>query len=300
MKGVVAAALAAIIISSTTASAADIEVVAVVSRGAAATAPALRVAPPPPDAPPPTYPPGPCDATSGGFAPEPGHAPALFESIGASVWGQTIWVEHWGTLSGPQVIVIGQVHGNECSPALFVQAIRRNPPTDYGIWLIPTLNPDGHYLGSRRNANDVDLNADGYLQSQPETRALMALTARVQPVLTVHTHSPNGQAAWYGNRAYHGDDPWASGAALAATIAYRVAPRTGLHVTGAGKRSGDNWFLWQGQAAIWPRQETFLLELFAIHPREVPFAQPRPPTRTKQQVEQVCIEVLAAMDAVIG
>ena len=67
------------------------------------------------------------------------------------------------------MIVVSRIHGYECSPTLPVDEVRRRPPTRNGIWLIPTLNPDGYANHDRRNANDVDLNADGGRVSQPET-----------------------------------------------------------------------------------------------------------------------------------
>jgi predicted deacylase len=104
---------------------------------------------------------GTCDTiTAGaiGFRNDTGNNPTAYQRIGTSTQGRPIWAEHWGTVDGPQVLVLGQVHGDECAPGWFVRAIRERPPTTFGIWLVPTANPDGLAAHTRRTANDVDPN----------------------------------------------------------------------------------------------------------------------------------------------
>lgn len=254
-------------------------------------------------APPPVgpYPTGQCDTLTAGL---PGLnssvTPTNTRQIGTSVQSRAIHAEYWGQSNAAKVvIVIAQVHGNECAPSLVTEAIRQSPPSDYGIWLIPTLNPDGYAAYTRANANGVDLNADGYYRSQPETQALMAFTAEVRPVLSVHVHSPNGFAGWYGTGTYQPGNPVGSGAPLSSRIARDVAAAAGLSYSGAGSRTGTNWFLWQGQRAVWPSQESVLVELHAISNSEVPNANPRPATRSVATVRSEAQALLTAIDAAL-
>jgi protein MpaA len=136
---------------------------------------------------------GTCDTiTDGaiGYRNETGNLANAYERIGNSSQGRTIWAEHWGSVDGPQVLVIGQEHGDECAPAWFVRAIREQPPTAFGIWLVPTANPDGLAAHTRRTAQDVDPNRDGFRLATPEAQAVMYATSRYQPVLSIHVHSP--------------------------------------------------------------------------------------------------------------
>jgi hypothetical protein len=160
--------------------------------------------------------------------------------------------------------VVGQTHGNECAPAFLVEQIRLRDPVGYGIWLIPTLNPDGLVKHTRTNVNGVDLNRDGFTKSQPETRALLNFTKRVKPVLTVHLHSPY---AWVGSH----NGP----------LAFRVADKLSRAVGwGYPSNSGENEkyseaFLWQGQAKVLPGHQTVLIEFPAISKKEATTA-PKP------------------------
>ncbi len=243
------------------------------------------------------YPTGQCDNLTSGLPGlnSPEFVPASIRQIGTSAGGRPIYAEYWGDADAARVVlVIGQIHGNECAPSLVVEQVRQNPPSDYGIWLIPTLNPDGYAAYTRTNANGIDLNADGYNRSQPETEALLAFTSEVRPILSVHVHSPNAFAGWYGTSTYVAGNPDASGAPLSSEIARQVSTATGIGYSGAGSRSGTNWFLWQGQRAVWPSQESVLIELHATTDLEVPTANPRPASRS---VETVRIEARAVLDA---
>jgi len=207
--------------------------------------------------------------------------------IGRSVEGRPIVAEYWGP-DRPRntIVVVAQIHGNECSPTLFVDAVRRTPPVGYGMWLVPTLNPDGYAAYERRNANSVDLNADGGRFTQPESQALYQLVSQVRPVLTLHLHSPNGFA---------GAHP--TGAALATGACRLVAGRTPIRCSegGAGYRADrSRWFLWQGLQQL--GGESLLIELFAVSDAEVPTARPRPPTRSVAEVGDHVAEILRLLE----
>jgi hypothetical protein len=131
-----------------------------------------------------------------GFENETGMAPNAYRAIGETVEGRSIWAEHWGSTTGPQVLVIAQVHGDECSGAFVAKEVRTRPPATWGVWLVASLNPDGFSHHTRKNANRVDLNRDGLTRAAPETQALLKFTAELQPVLSVHVHTP---LAWVGS-----------------------------------------------------------------------------------------------------
>ncbi len=191
-----------------------------------------------------------------------------YRQIGESTEGRPIWSEHWGSTSGPQVLVVGQVHGDECAPAFLVREIRRHPPTEFGIWLIPTLNPDGLDAHTRRTALDLDPNRDGFNLATPEAQALMAETQRVQPVLSLHLHSPY---RWVG--AHNG--PLAAEVATAMSAAVGWGPPYN-----AGRvQNGTLAFLWEGQELVIPGHQAVLVEFPAMAPGE----SPNPPDLTQRR-----------------
>jgi hypothetical protein len=199
-------------------------------------------------------------------------------TIGKSTEGRTIWAEHWGPRTGPQVLVLGQVHGDECGPAFFVRAIREQPPTKFGLWLVPTVNPDGLAAYTRHTALDIDPNRDGFDLVTPEAQAVMHVTELVKPVVTIHTHSPYG---WVG----------AFGGTLASKVATALAEAAGWgHANNAGTvRSGTKAFLWEGQARVLPGAQSVLIEFPSISPLEAPDVPE--PKQVKQGTVQ---EVIAA------
>ena len=222
------------------------------------------------------YPSGPCDAT----APDaPGlnnviSAPVEYRRIGTSVQGRPIWAEYWGpTDTANTIIVVGHTHGDECAAAAFVQAIRQRPPTNFGMWLIPALNVDGYVNFTRNNANDVDLNRDGLSLGQPESQALIEFTADVQPVLSVHAHSPYGWVGFFGSSG--GPASKAVGAPLSYPIASQIASSVGWPVYGAGQRPTDQALLWQGQRIVAPSTESILIEFAPTSSDEAPTIRSR-------------------------
>lgn len=191
-----------------------------------------------------------------------------YRRIGESTEGRSIWSEHWGSTSGPQVLVVGQVHGDECAPAFLVREIRLHPPTEFGIWLIPTLNPDGLDAHTRRTALDLDPNRDGFNLATPEAQALMAETQRVQPVLTLHLHSPY---RWVG--AHNGPLASQVAAAMSASVGWGPPYNAGR------VNNGTLAFLWEGQELVIPGHQSVLVEFPAMAPGE----SPNPPDLTQRR-----------------
>jgi murein peptide amidase A len=234
----------------------------------------------------PTYPTGRCDEVVGGLALRSDEMPNAVSAIGASLENRTIWAEHWGPIDGPQVLLIGQVHGNECSPLVFASIVREAETSSVGYWIIPTLNPDGYARFSRYNAAGVDLNADGYWMSQPETVALMQFTRLVQPAVTIHVHSPNSFVGWYGGES-------------AMEMAIAAATAAGLRLSLAGARSGPRWFLWQGQHDVWPAAGSVLIELDPVVAWEAPTPFERGPVTDLATTRARLRSVLLAIERVV-
>ena len=105
------------------------------------------------------------------------------------------------------MLVVGSIHGNEPAGHAVVRRLRAlAPPAGVQLWLVERANPDGARAGTRQNARGVDLNRnfpyrwsdggrpfDTYFPgprraSEPETRALQALVADVEPDLTLYYH----------------------------------------------------------------------------------------------------------------
>ncbi|MDF1542343.1 MAG: M14 family zinc carboxypeptidase [Anaerosomatales bacterium] len=107
-------------------------------------------------------------------------------------------IEQLGDFKVP-VFINGSIHGNEY------------PGTDAAIRLIETLayddseevraildnvillvnvvqNPDGRVLGTRSNANGVDVNRDFFTQSQPEAQITAGLLAEWSPMVVLDLH----------------------------------------------------------------------------------------------------------------
>ena len=126
--------------------------------------------------------------------------------IGHSVEGREIRA----TRVGPEtarvnVLVVGDVHGNEPAGEAIVARLRRaKPPDGVALWLVRTGNPDGRAAHTRHNARGVDLNRNFPWRwrpaargvyfpgpragSEPETQALMRLVRRVRPQLGIYYH----------------------------------------------------------------------------------------------------------------
>ena len=138
--------------------------------------------------------------------------------LGHSVQGRTIWglkvtTDPTVEEDKPEVRMCGVHHGNEYMGAELCLLLAQYLTDNYGtnatitnlvdtreIWIIPMVNPDGHEMGSRENANGVDLNRDyGYIWggwggspapfSQPETQAVRANAVNNTFVISLSFHT---------------------------------------------------------------------------------------------------------------
>lgn len=135
--------------------------------------------------------------------------------LGDSVRGRRIVALERGNPSAPKtILVVGCIHGDECAGVSVVKALKeRRPPPDVRVWLIANLNPDGRALGTRQNANGVDLNRNSPYDwralgspgereysgagplSEPETRLITSFIERVRPDITFWFHQ-RASATW--------------------------------------------------------------------------------------------------------
>jgi protein MpaA len=164
--------------------------------------------------------------------------------VGHSVQHRPIDVVHVAG-TGPRILVVGCIHGNEPAGIAIVRALERTHPRA-DLWLVPALNPDGLAAGTRQNAHGVDLNRNfpslwqrfgrpgsTYYSgprpfSEPETRAARDLILRIKPRYTV----------WYHQ---HMDVVWAYGRSTAAGRLYaRLSGMRLLHRSWLAG-SATNW-----------------------------------------------------------
>ena len=98
----------------------------------------------------------------------------------------------------PVVLIICQQHGDEPSSkeaALIVARRLLNEDTgllkNLDLILVPQVNPDGSDAGIRRNANDMDLNRNHVILSEPESNAVHQLFLDWMPEITLDVHEYN-------------------------------------------------------------------------------------------------------------
>jgi hypothetical protein len=102
--------------------------------------------------------------------------------------------------STPAILwVAGNVHGTEESGAdaalqvLYELADRTDCVADTVLGnaivvILPTQNPDGRFLDTRRNAYGFDMNRDWFARTQPETDGKLEMLRRFPPMLFIDAH----------------------------------------------------------------------------------------------------------------
>jgi murein peptide amidase A len=158
---------------------------------------------------------------------KPGRVRPVARVIGRSVAGRPIVALRAGDRSGPTVLVVGCIHGNETAGIAVTRALER-VRAHADVWIVPDLNPDGVAAGTRQNRHGVDLNANWSSEwrgggrpwepyyagrrpfSEPETRVARRLILRLRPRVTIWFHQ-------------HMDLVWAWGPSSAAGRLYAHA-----------------------------------------------------------------------------
>lgn len=163
--------------------------------------------------------------------------------IGYSVRGRPIVAYYYGN-GGTTILFTGGMHGSEPSSTTTMQAwashLDSTAPKIPGgkqVVIVPNTNPDGIAVGSRYNANNVNLarnfatadwktdieTSSGTMaggggtapMSEPETRALANLTAQLKPRVEISFHA---QGRLVGANDY--GDSRAIGSLYASTVGY--------------------------------------------------------------------------------
>ncbi len=130
------------------------------------------------------------------------------EAIGQSVQGRKLYAMKFSSSefgkdkSKIKVLFFAQQHGNEQSGkegALLLAQNLLKPENQYlfdkiDFVLIPQVNPDGSEVNKRRNGNDMDLNRNHHILSEPETQALHRFFDKYlfDVSMDVHEYSPYG------------------------------------------------------------------------------------------------------------
>lgn len=130
------------------------------------------------------------------------------ETIGQSVQGRNLYAMKFSSSefgkdkSKIKVLFFAQQHGNEQSGkegALLLAQELLKPENRYlfdkiDFVLIPQVNPDGSEANKRRNGNDMDLNRNHLILTEPETQALHRFFDNYlfEVNMDVHEYSPYG------------------------------------------------------------------------------------------------------------
>ncbi len=145
---------------------------------------------------------------------------AFSKVLGRTTRGRAIRAYFRGDRRGAhQVVILGQMHGNENAGVHVANHIRRHfkPHRGRGMWVIPTMNPDGNARNTRQNARRVDLNRNfptsGWTgspspccwggprpASAPETRAMIRFLRDVKPDYIASLHQALAVVASNGRR----------------------------------------------------------------------------------------------------
>ena len=154
------------------------------------------------------------------------------------------------------LLVIGTIHGDEPDGKRVIDEVSTSgAPANTNIWLIRDGNPDGANLGTRRNANQVDINRNFPIRwvasdpsartysgpspaSEPETLALMNAVETIRPTKIVVFHQPYAQIDCPPERP--------------ATISDRLSQLTGFKSECIpGEKSGSPTNTYTGTFTIW-------------------------------------------------
>ncbi len=211
------------------------------------------------------------------------------EVFGRSVQGRNLIAHILG--NGPEITMIfAAVHGNETSTPYQVRQLRAHLKRHPGLLknkrvvLIETMNPDGLQMKTRVNARGVDINrnypgtwrkakrGDSFKSgpsaaSEPETRAMMALTKKYPPSKIVSIHQPLHCLAYTGVRSI----PLVR--AIAAKNGYRITDNVGYPTPGGFGGYCDKVLKaavvtlelpWQKPEPAWKQNATALLAAIAL------------------------------------
>ncbi len=235
--------------------------------------------------------------------------------IGTSTEGRPIegiWHGQPPGTSARVVRVLGTHHGDEpTSYEVSLAFVERLATTDGAdpavtdlldrstVWVVPLVNPDGLVAGSRMSATGVDLNRNYDLAwsaeepgsgpapfSEPETRAIRAMSAWTRPYVALTLHAGTANLGWPWNYTVDPAPDAAELESLAASYA-AICTTPEFWLT-----QGSHWYLSRGDTNDWAygRHGTFDLTL-EVSEEQVPPAKELP---------AIAAQHLDAMIAVLG
>jgi len=136
---------------------------------------------------------------------------------GRSVEDRPIRAHLLGQNTGPTLLLLGAIHGDEPGSDVLVRAfedwLRAHPIECKGLRIVTCspLNPDGLLRGTRQNAHGIDLNRNFPAKnfrasarrgrtplSQPESRFVARLLETYRPDLVITVHQPRRSVNWDG------------------------------------------------------------------------------------------------------
>ncbi|MBM3435570.1 MAG: hypothetical protein FJY07_05050 [Bacteroidetes bacterium] len=144
------------------------------------------------------------------------------EIIGTSSGGRNLYAMYFSAdtfgsdSSKIKVLLFAQQHGNEQAGkegALLSAMELIKPEYQYlfdslDLVIIPQMNPDGSEINQRRNGNDMDLNRNHLILTEPETMALHNLFDKhlFEVTMDVHEYSPYSET-WINTGFIRNSDP---------------------------------------------------------------------------------------------
>lgn len=128
------------------------------------------------------------------WTPSPLPMPVVVQTatIGDSVQGRPITVTQIGNGSRIALVVIGGIHGDEANTEALVRALMGQYVSvpelvspEFTLYFVPAMNPDGLAVGTRQNANQVDLNrnwpTDNWKADAARTREIVPGSGGAEP-----------------------------------------------------------------------------------------------------------------------
>lgn len=119
------------------------------------------------------------------------------KEIGKSVLQKSIYQVKIGS-GKTKILIWSQMHGNEptTTKGLFdffnfltsETELAKQIKENYTLLCIPMLNPDGAFLYTRENANEIDLNRDAVAETQPEMQLLKRTYEQFKPDYCYNLH----------------------------------------------------------------------------------------------------------------
>jgi len=160
--------------------------------------------------------------------------------------------------SGQHVYISSGIHGDEpAGPLALLELMKRgffaDSDTDWTI--CPALNPTGLLMGTRGNADGVDLNRDYWNRSTLETKAHTAwLDSREHPDLFLSLHEDCDSAGFYFYEINLGQDQPQRAQAILQSVEPWFQPEAGPEIDGHIPR-GPGWIYHAAEADVpdgWP------------------------------------------------